>query len=434
MRRNARRLCSALLVLLLMGSLLPADAAGELHCEIHVDKNHLTGGLPVVFTYDIRGGTPPYQVRKSLGGRYHGDADELMTPFEPVTTQGGPESIVMPLQMPEFGWVNIEVRDAAGKVEVFQSDYFDPIEPIVPAARPADGAVELTWRYGPFNMREVRIHAYENGSYQLLATDEECYLVDPEGPDYGYTVRGLTNGKQYTFIVQASTYSGWSTLNEQFHVTATPVASPPDTQGLRAEITVSPGTVASGERVQVSFHITGGKSPYSYQYQHPLDLANQQEGKGDRGAFSFSVAPGMHSMPEMTIWITDEGTGEQIMTSATIPLTISDGWPGGRMRVQFDKDSVKRGKPITATLQLPYIPDLGGYATGFVTWAITDEKGKLTRSKPHKTKDIFGSSYEKTFTFTPKKGVSGVLEVNFETAAGDGSYDTELSQPFSIHK
>ncbi len=176
-----------------------------------------TVSLPVGISWDIQGGTPPYQVEYALQGRYQGElymrnASSPITITQAAAGKGNASPILENYPGP-YGGIYVKVTDANGLMkENTDSPYFDILEPIYAKATAGDGYVEIRWGTPP-NYTDFSIYQYQNDNFTLLEDKV------PEGP---YRINNLTNGQVYHFLVRLRDYNSYSALHPNFVVSAIP--------------------------------------------------------------------------------------------------------------------------------------------------------------------------------------------------------------------
>jgi hypothetical protein len=179
---------------------------------------YVTSGLPQLLDWKITGGTAPYKLQYQLFGRLTGEEfhpiSERVTGYQEKEGTDSASLIVSKYWGPHCEGV-LTVTDAKGVSRSMTTDYFGVIESVIPDVTQGDGQVTLSWWSPPLSS-DTAVYSYEDGKYVRLANDF--------GQEASYTVKGLTNGKTYHFMIRVFDIElqTWSALDSSFLVSATP--------------------------------------------------------------------------------------------------------------------------------------------------------------------------------------------------------------------
>lgn len=308
--------------------LFPGGTAVAAKKKLTLDFSYTTdlrsGSLTIPFQWEVRGGTPPYQVFYTLHARSRQSSDDPVSQGSDIlesmfrTEAAGQCSFVLDNHPEQFYWFDFYVKDSMGNSKrVKEVGNLSAITPPRLTATPGDGCVHLAWSNHEFDQGQYRLYQYEDNQYHMICEGDSFSYQDFH---YTHLAENLENGKPCTFIVQSKTDEGWSNLHENFHVTVTPMAGGqnPKTEDMyeqrwerelaevqaKAQMTLGDGPIkchlwmdrteiSSGETLTLQWAFSGGVPPYRYDFILPSDIdIMRQSARGIGGQASFSLRPG----------------------------------------------------------------------------------------------------------------------------------------------
>jgi len=212
--------------------------------------------------------------------------------------------------------------------------------------------------------------------------------------------------------------------------------SAPQANGpLSVNLFSSRAAAAAGERVTLSWQITGGTPPYKVEYLDVLDFAFTHTSQGSYGEHSFTVPGGMRPSPTMLLWVTDAASRESTGFRLPIPLELRDAWdhPFEEVYLHTDSRLASPGQRLSVDVYRPYSQEAGGYLDFYAEWTVRDARGKmLDRQRQPQQSYTVEQAHKITLSYTPMGGATCTLEIKQESPAGDGSYFILGSKVFPI--
>lgn len=196
----------------------------------------------------------------------------------------------------------------------------------------------------------------------------------------------------------------------------------------------SHASAAAGDRVTLSWQITGGTPPYEVEFLDVLDFALSHSAWGSYGEYSFTVPAGMRPSPTMLLWVTDAASRESTGFRMTLPLELRDAWshPFEEVYLHSASQFAGPGQRLNVDVYRPYSQDAGGYLDFYAEWTVRDARGRVLAQERQPQRHAVIQAYKTTLSYVPMSGATCTLEVKQETPAGDGSYYILGSMVFPI--
>lgn len=201
---------------------------------------------------------------------------------------------------------------------------------------------------------------------------------------------------------------------------------------LETQVWVAFSEPLAPKAVFVNWQIKGGVPPYQTTFLFDADSDSLQDGEGAEGSASLTLRPGMASPMFFYLWVSDQG-GHRI-DRVEIPFDLEEGWAQGeRAKVTFDKDSIKLGESLVATVEIAYNTGMGVYPAFSLRLVTTDHNGQTQASGLMPAEGFLDNNLPlQSFTLTPRLLGSVVLEVNVELPDGEGGFTTTVSDSIQV--
>lgn len=413
------------LVLVLIMAQLPGLALGEEAAEpleitvsVELDSVNAQLGEWQTATWKASGGQEPYSYEYVL--LYYNAKDEVIS--SEIEEQTTVENIRFQPKYGQYCVVVVVVHDSLENVmsdsksfaivggedvKTFQADVSldkDTVDAEQDQKITADW--ELTGGLAPYSIR-----------YFWYADDNVQDMGDGAGGSSSFQP---LSGKKGLFVLEATDQLGNRVIEElPFTILSEPV------DPLVVKLTLDKTTVNTGEMLEASWEITGGKAPFHIMCMWRIREDESQTNNNTKfdenpkeNRSSFAPAHGSRGWCQVTV---SDAAGQYTLEEAHFTIEGSEKVDPLMITGSLDKDVVAVNTPFTATWSAS-----GGvppYTYNTTLWLREVEGGVLN------TMPFYNKTTETSRSFTPKFGVGGRVDIHVEDSRG---FSTMVTKPFSV--
>ena len=394
---------------------IPTDdpSTGPLTLSLQMDPYGVAIGRKMIVNWTATGGKAPYtyQYQWSDGG------DGPIQPI--VTTTETSASFTPTVIASDTGSVRVQVTDAAGSV-VSRKQSFEIMRSVGATPAPGDPVIHITLDKQTVAVGETITASwtidnltegwYRKHTWTAVDSTDYVHVVDSDADVFSSSFTPPLGARGHFGVVLFDDVGNKGPLSQVVYLSIT---GDPVTEALTLSLQLDAANVAIGSKLTANWTATGGKAPYTYQYQWSdgSNGAIQRIVTTTETGASFIPTVGAGNTGSVSVQVTD-ATGRMVSSKQSFKIIRSEGplpTPGEPViHITLNKQSVAVGETVKATWSaqggtLPY--------TYVYQWI----------SKPEV------STTETSAAFTPKArhGGTGSLRVDVTDAKGRRVSETQ---------